>query len=141
LYDAGVDLSRSSGVECGSSAPMPNGTVVSVIPGDFNRDGCLDLLLQLIYVNNNTQYPYHPPHLITLQLYLGDHRRLEYTPVWQSLAADQVLVFDGNADLHLDLFGAIISRNGQLMDKAIWVNDRTSRPSFVRELPYYLGMF
>lgn len=74
--------------------------ITNVVPGDFNYDGQMDVLVSgpmLDSWGRTVQW---------LHVYIGTARGFDSRPVEAPHACDQVLVADLNNDLHLDLFGS-----------------------------------
>jgi integrin alpha FG-GAP repeat containing protein 1 len=90
----------------GAVVEVPN--ILNVVPGDFNYDGKLDILVS--YSENN---------LVSMQVHFGTYAGFEsqFSTV-SPQAQDQPLVLDANADLIPDMFGT--AANGS---RAFWVND------------------
>lgn len=112
-----------------SSVTFPNGSITNVVPGDFNNDGSLDVLIEGRGLSTSSHSP------VVLRLHLGNHYQIEKVPIWEGMASDEVLVFDADADLRLDLFGSEVGSGNAL----IWKNNRMSQTSFEASPVSYLG--
>tara|TARA_R110002050_G_scaffold199856_1_gene334694 strand:- start:362 stop:1000 length:639 start_codon:yes stop_codon:yes gene_type:complete len=89
-----------------SKITLENAKIINVVPGDFNRDGCLDLLVESSIPisspaesseerkkNRASSAPHPTTPLQTgvhLSLYLGDHSVFGERPVWEETVAEQV---------------------------------------------------
>lgn len=84
----------------------PDSTITSerpidnVVPGDFNYDGRMDLLLS----GPTTDALDRPVHWLRIHLGLLDHFHHESIDLPESV--DQILVLDANNDMRLDIFGS-----------------------------------
>eukprot|EP01096_Ripella_sp_DP13-Kostka_P009465 TRINITY_DN3639_c0_g1_i1.p1 TRINITY_DN3639_c0_g1~~TRINITY_DN3639_c0_g1_i1.p1 ORF type:complete len:636 (-),score=257.98 TRINITY_DN3639_c0_g1_i1:20-1906(-) len=84
------------------------GEVLNVTPGDFNYDGKLDLLVSTPNGSGG----------VSMTVYTGNYKDITGTIPIEEDAADQVLVFDANNDLMLDLFGSDTDGN-----PSVWISD------------------
>jgi integrin alpha FG-GAP repeat containing protein 1 len=84
--------------------------IVSLIPSDFNYDGKLDLLVQY---SNGTDFS-------ELSLYYGDGTGnwVGSTIVTPNPSNQQLLLFDANNDMRVDLFGTDADGN-----RIYWINN------------------
>ena len=98
-------------------------SIENVVPGDFNNDGKLDLLIECAPSSNKNTSSYY-----SLNIYLGHLTYVEQHPIWNGTATDQVLVFDWDGDTWLDLFGSTVvvgSDNTTISGgRAIWKNNK-----------------
>ncbi|CEO94364.1 ASPIC/UnbV domain-containing protein [Plasmodiophora brassicae] len=86
-----------------------SGTITSVVPGDFNYDGHLDVLVQGRYSTDKSYWA---------KIFTGSISDMTFTEMPQTLKSDEeLLVFDYNGDMQLDLFGFA----GGV--RTVWVND------------------
>ncbi len=79
-----------------------------IVPGDFNHDGALDLLIL-----THTATPSH----YDISLHYGSHTAYTSSQTLSNTSTSHVLVYDANNDLRLDLLG--MNADGE---RAIWMN-------------------
>eukprot|EP00211_Chloroparvula_japonica_P014334 CAMPEP_0119137052 /NCGR_PEP_ID=MMETSP1310-20130426/22769_1 /TAXON_ID=464262 /ORGANISM="Genus nov. species nov., Strain RCC2339" /LENGTH=257 /DNA_ID=CAMNT_0007128103 /DNA_START=156 /DNA_END=926 /DNA_ORIENTATION=- len=89
--------------------------IVNVVPTDFNRDGALDVLLELVSMTGEGEgeeermtYGVHTAAVAvgtSLAVHFGNHSSFTNSLAWPSNTLDQVLVFDYDGDLWPDLLG------------------------------------
>lgn len=78
---------------------FPHRNITNVVPGDWNYDGKLDVLV------SGPAKDAWQRDVNRLMIYLGDHVGFDPTPLELPPSNEQVLVCDVNNDLKLDLFG------------------------------------
>ena len=113
-----------------SSVHFPNGSITNVVPGDFNNDGRLDVLIEGRRHMMSSLSP------VTMRLHLGDHKAIEDYPIWEGSASDEVLVFDADADLWMDLFGVDPASGVGV----VWKNNRQTQTSFDVSPASFIGI-
>ncbi|KYR01791.1 putative integrin alpha FG-GAP repeat-containing protein [Tieghemostelium lacteum] len=106
-----------------------NVKIVNVVPGDYNYDGALDIMIQYqSSLSNNQGTSYQ------MDIYFGDFTQLSSDPpllIPNGVApTDQVLVLDINGDLHLDMIGV-----NSLGQRTLWVNNDDSYSSQPMNVP------
>eukprot|EP01111_Echinosteliopsis_oligospora_P014986 TRINITY_DN5785_c0_g1_i1.p1 TRINITY_DN5785_c0_g1~~TRINITY_DN5785_c0_g1_i1.p1 ORF type:complete len:632 (+),score=137.42 TRINITY_DN5785_c0_g1_i1:141-2036(+) len=79
-------------------ASVSSDNITNIVPGDFNYDGKLDLMINGLNSTNNLTY---------IKIYIGDLSKFNEPWISPINSRDQLLALDMDGDLRIDLFGEI----------------------------------
>ena len=130
-------------------------TIENVVSADFNNDHHLDILVECVSSEYEvtlmcscvylcacqySSFSHALPQGYHLMLFLGQTHSFQPNFIWEAHSVDQVLVFDSNSDLWLDLYGEIWEEeeenegrgggNGKKTQRVIWKNNQRKETSF-----------